>query len=322
MPVTRSTYKPPWYLFSGHMETIVPSLSGKPVPLRVTRERMELSDGDFIDLDRIYTGGDDCVIITHGLEGSSDRFYVRRTARFYYEKGWSVIAWNCRSCSGELNRLPRFYHHGDTADLMSVIKKAVSDGFKRIVLFGYSMGGSMSLKLIGENRFPDQVCGALTFSVPCNLRDSSDQLGLRSNRFYERRFLNKLLRKIEAKSLAFPEILRGIDLKAIKNFDDFHGHFTVPLHGFEDVDEFFELSTCDRYLGAIKRPVLIVNAKNDPMLGEKCYPVELAKSSTYVHLEIAERGGHAGFSLKGDPYSWMEYRSWEFLNSVILSQIR
>ncbi len=161
------------------------------------RQRLELKDGDFIDLDWLLKNNyDRLLIITHGLEGNSERHYVRRTAKYFHDLGWDVLAWNCRSCSGEINRLSKFYHHGDTNDLNEVILEALSDKYSKAVLFGYSMGGSLSIKYLGEGRTLDpRIKGAVTYSVPLNLKDSGDQLNKRANRFYTHRFLKKLIKK-------------------------------------------------------------------------------------------------------------------------------
>lgn len=137
-----------------HMETIIPSMFFKVDDIIYDRERLELSDGDFLDLDWL-TGKkkkENLIVLSHGLEGSSDRYYIKRAARYFHERGWDILAWNCRSCSGEMNRLPRFYHHGDTEDLSKVIDHVLKSSYKKVILIGYSMGGSMSLKYLGEER--------------------------------------------------------------------------------------------------------------------------------------------------------------------------
>ncbi|MEQ8240270.1 MAG: alpha/beta fold hydrolase [Cyclobacteriaceae bacterium] len=310
--------KRPSYLFSAHLETIVPSVFFKAPTLHYERERLELEDGDFLDLDWLKQDNKKCMVITHGLEGSSDRYYVKRTAQFFHSRGWDILTWNCRSCSGEMNRLPRFYHHGDTDDLAQVVDQATSKNYEHVILFGYSMGGSMSLKYLGEKRhLHPSIKGATTFSVPCNLRDSAVEIHKKGNRFYERRFLEKVVDKMKIKSKTMPEIdISGID--ELPDFDSFHERYTVPLHGFSSLDDFYNQSTCDQYLSNIKKPVLIVNAQNDPMLGDKCYPRNLAQQSEHVHLEIPRVGGHVGFTLSPKNFSWMEYRAEEFILKTIL----
>lgn len=294
----------------------MPSLFYKSPQVSYVRERLELEDGDFLDLDKLLNGNKRCMILTHGLEGDADRYYVRRTADYFHKRGWDIYAWNCRSCSGEMNRLPRFYHHGETGDLDTIVQKALQSEYNEVMLFGYSMGGSMTLKYLGERKPNERIIGATVFSVPCNLRDSADALKLKGNRFYEQRFLNKLKVKMKLKAAFYPDLIDVSDIESLDDFDVFHERYTAPLHGFENAEEFFEKATCDRYISDIKIPVLVCNALNDPMLGDKCYPYEVAERSPFVYLETPTLGGHSGFSISARGHSWMELRAEEFYKSL------
>ncbi len=325
MPVLeRSSYaKRPWFLLNGHFETVIPSIFNNADHFEFSRERLELEDGDFLDLDWKKNENSRLLVLSHGLEGSSHRYYIKRSAKYFYERGWDILAWNCRSCSGEMNRLPRFYHHGETGDLSMVIDHAIREGrYDEIVLMGYSMGGSMSLKYLGERKTDPTIKGCVVFSVPCNLKDSGDQLALRSNRFYERRFLKKLSEKIRLKARQHPDVISADPLSEISDFNTFHEHYTIPLHGFSSLDDFYSRATCDQYLDRIEVPSLIVNAKNDPILGEKCFPIEIARESDFVFLESPGKGGHVGFSKRNGPHSWMEERSEAFIGEEILQSSR
>jgi predicted alpha/beta-fold hydrolase len=308
----------PFYMLNGHMETIIPSMFFESDFIDYDRERLELTDGDFLDLDWLRRRQNDhLLIITHGLEGSSDRYYVKRMAHFFHDLGWDILAWNCRSCSGEMNRLIRFYHHGDTEDLSVVIDHAiVQNKYKSIVLSGSSMGGSMSIKYLGEKRRRyDVIKAAVTFSVPCNLKDSAEQLQAKSNRFYERRFVKKLVEKVKKKSDSHLQI-DTTDIESIDNFNAFHRRFTLPVYGFSSIDDFYEQATCDQYLEGVEIPLLIVNAQNDPMLGDKCYPIGIIEDIPNVFLEIPKVGGHVGFTIWRQKFSYMELRMKSFLESV------
>ncbi|MEO9477767.1 MAG: alpha/beta fold hydrolase [Cyclobacteriaceae bacterium] len=300
-------------MLNGHWETIIPSMFYKGPEVPYTRQRMELADGDFLDVDYLKGGNSKCLIITHGLEGDSNRYYVKRTARYFFDRGWDVIAWNCRSCSGEINRLPRFYHHGETGDLATVIEHSFNMNYDSVVLMGYSMGGSMSLKYMGERDVDTRIKGAITFSVPCNLLDSSEALRRKENQVYEKRFVRKLIQKMKAKAEKYPGSVNVQGIDELEGFDEFHERYTAPLHDFENASDFFAEATCDRYLPNIKVPVFIGNALNDPMLGDKCYPVNLAKESEFVYLETPNQGGHVGFSILGQKHSWMEVRAEAFM---------
>lgn len=317
MPLVKTAYlKRPFYMLNAHWETVIPSLFHEVKEQLYERERLELSDGDFLNIDWIKTGNDKCLVLSHGLEGDSGRYYIKRAARFFRDHGWDIAAWNCRSCGGEMNRLPRFYHHGDTADLDVVVSKTLSN-YQKVVMMGYSMGGSMTLKYLGEYALNPGIKGAVVFSVPCNLKDSANQLLKSESRMYERRFLKKLLVKIEAKAVLHPELAKT-EFRSVRDFDVFHELYTAPLHGFRNKEDFFSQATCDQYLDKIKVPVLIVNAENDPMLGEACYPKEAAAGSRYIHLEIPKVGGHTGFTIMGKPYSYMEQRALSFIESHVL----
>jgi len=317
VPLIQSSYPgPPAYLFNSHLETIVPSAFRK-VEGNYVRERLELTDGDFLDLDWMKNNTDRLVIITHGLEGSSDRHYSKGMASYFHLKGWDSVAWNCRGCSGEMNRLPKFYHHGATEDLAAVIDHAIKNNYKRISLVGFSMGGSMSLKYLGERNenVPAEVKSAAVFSVPCDLGSSARELDKHSKRFYLNRFLKKLENKIRAKALLFPQIISDSGFEQIRSFREFDTRYTAPLHGFTDADDFYNRASSGPYIQGIEIPTLIINALNDPFLPDACYPVELAKKQDNVYLEMPARGGHVGFSLYGTSESWMEIRAYEFAES-------
>ncbi|MEQ9288073.1 MAG: alpha/beta hydrolase [Cyclobacteriaceae bacterium] len=309
----------PYYFKNGHLETIVPSLLGKVNGVDYFRERIGTPDGDFLDLDWLKGKNDKLIVLSHGLEGSADRYYVKRMAKYFHQKGWDVLAWNYRSCSGEMNRALRLYHHGVTDDYGTVIHHAIQQGYSTLCLSGFSMGGSTTLKYLGEQgaSVDPRIKAAAVFSVPCNLWDSALQLKKSGNSFYRKRFLKKMIKKIKQKALLHPDKINIHSIDKIRTFEEFDERYTAPLHGFKDAKHFYESSTSDQFYHSIKIPALIVNAKNDPMLGEKCYPYDLVKNHKYLHLETPHYGGHVGFSLRGKNYSWMDQRAFEFISESI-----
>ena len=202
MPIAQQpSYRPPFWQFNGHIQSIYPSLFRKVPFTYARRERLELADGDFVDLDWSCTQKTQTklVIITHGLEGDSTRQYVKGMASIFSTNGFDALGWNCRSCSGEMNRLVQFYHHGDASDLRAVIQYAVDTyQYETIILVGFSMGGSLTFRAIGEypEQLPKAVKKAIGFSVPCNLKGSVDALSTKENKIYLQRFLKKLGQKI------------------------------------------------------------------------------------------------------------------------------
>jgi predicted alpha/beta-fold hydrolase len=317
MPVIESRYRPPFYFKNGHLATLIPGVFRKIKHVRYVRERISTEDLDFLDLDWSRVGARRLVIISHGLEGNAQRSYMLGMVRFMNEKGWDALAWNCRSCSGEMNQLPRFYHHADTVDLAAVIAHAAAQ-YDEVLLTGFSMGGSMILKYLGE--YPAQVNnkvrGAAVFSVPTDMKSSVDALARPGNRIYRDRFLKKLKGKIEAKARLFPEVISSDGWEEINHFPDFDNRYTAPLHGFEDAGDFYRTASANQYLKGIRLPSLLVNALNDPFLGPECYPYETCRESQYVYLETPEFGGHVGFSLSGQA-NYMELRTLEFYEQYI-----
>lgn len=316
MPILSSDYTAPWYLYNAHLETIIPSIFRKVEGIHYERERIDTPDDDFLDLDWLKTESDRLVIISHGLEGSSNKSYVKGMARIFHEHGWNVLAWNCRSCSEEINKTFRLYHHGASDDLETVIKHIETKypEIKQLVLIGFSMGGSLTLKYLGENSstLNKNIKCAVAFSTPLNLQSSAESLSKKGNGFYRRRFLKKLAMKISAKAAQFPGQIDISDIESIKHFRQLDLKYSAPMNGFETAEAFYTYASAENYLEAISVPALIVNAKNDPMLPKACFPVDLASKHAHVFLEIPTKGGHVGFYRPGNRYSWAETRTLKF----------
>lgn len=283
-----------------------------------SRERFELLDSDFMDLDWLKTGrsieGSRCCIILHGLEGDSGAPYVKSMARAFGRAGYAVGALNLRGCSGEPNRLKRFYHSGDTAGLAFVLDEA-SKRYSQISLVGFSLGGNVLLKYLGEDpaRIPGSICSAAAFSVPCDLEGAADCLAGSENAFYMKRFIKLLGTKLKEKEEMYPEYVYDKGYAEMKSFHEFDEVYTARLNGFRDAKDYWSQSSCHQYLDRIDRPVLLINAQNDPFLSESCFPVEPARSNRFLHLKIPESGGHCGFPGNRSPEGyWHERRALSF----------
>ncbi|MCB2379668.1 alpha/beta fold hydrolase [Hymenobacter sp. BT635] len=321
MPIiSHSRYQPPFYMFNGHIQTIVPSLWRSVPDVRYQRERIETPDGDFLDLDwsrQTTTPTDTLAIVSHGLEGDAGRPYVRGMVRALKRAGLDALAWNYRSCSGEMNRLVRSYHLGDTDDLDFVVRYALATGrYRRIFLTGFSAGGNVTLKYLGENpgRVPQEVARAAVFSVPTDLKSSSYQISKPENRIYLARFLKSLRAKMRQKAELLPGQIDVANLELLRDFPQFDDRFTAPMHGFKSADDYYEQSSSGRYLATIAIPTLLVNAENDPFLAPSCFPRDVAAASEFVFLETPPEGGHVGFA-EGTPDGeyYSERRAVEFL---------
>lgn len=314
MPLLSSTYRSPWGLGNGHLQTILPVLFRRVAPIIRERERIETPDGDFLDLDwnRDHRS-ESLVIITHGLEGNSSNASVQGMASAFHRAGWDTLAWNLRGCGGELNRLLRTYHSGAWEDLQCVIEHAAG-AYRRIALIGFSIGGNLTLKYLGDHgaTIHPRITGAVAFSVPCDLASSARVMESRVNRIYMNHFMRHLRRKIRGKARSFPGAVSTEGLGRIRTFREFDGSYTAPLNGFLSAEDYWAKASSKPSLARISVPTLLVNALNDPFLGPECFPREEAEAHPHLHLELPESGGHLGFITHGGNY-WSETRAVEFL---------
>jgi predicted alpha/beta-fold hydrolase len=315
--IRNSTYRAPSWLPGGHAQTIYPALFRRLAPVAARAERLELADGDFMDLEWSGDGGPRLAILSHGLEADMQTGYIRGMAAALIRRGWDVLRWNFRGCGGTPNRLLRMYHSGATGDLHLIVTHALAHHPARSVdLIGFSLGGNLTLKYLGERaaELPPRLHRAVAFSVPCDLACSSRQLSIPSNRIFMDRFLIALRAKIRAKKRMFPDQLDLTGLDRIRTFREFDDRFTAPIHGFRDAEDYWARSSSRPLLPNITLPTLLINAVNDPFLGPGCHPREEAEGSRFLHFESPATGGHVGFPTLGNGGEyWSETRAAEFL---------
>ncbi len=323
MPYLNETsYRSPFYLFNGHLQTIIPAVMRKVTGVTYVRERITTPDDDFLDLDWAYattgTPVRKLAVISHGLEGDSKRPYVTGMARTLNEIGYDVLAWNYRSCSGETNKQRRFYHIGATDDLHTVITHVLQSQpqYESILMLGFSAGGNITLKYLGEQgkSLSFKIGKAVVFSVPLDVATSSVKISQPQNFIYEQRFLRSLRKKIISKAALMPGALDITPLKTIRTLKAFDNVYTAPLHGFRDADEYYAINSSKRFLKTIAIPTLIVNAINDPFLSPECFDQSLVEHLPNVWLEVTRAGGHCGFMYQSlqNTY-WSENRVLAFL---------
>ncbi|MCK5443488.1 MAG: alpha/beta fold hydrolase [Maribacter sp.] len=319
MPIVSSNYNPPLLFRNSHFSTVYSGLVRKVNGVHQKRERIHLSDGDFLDLDWSYAHKptDQAVILLHGLEGNAQRAYITGSAKQLNNHGYAVCAINFRSCSGETNTLFRSYHSGASEDLDAVISHILaSKKYNQIFLKGFSLGGNLVLKYLGEGRIiPKEIKGALAVSVPCNLHSSLKQLLQPINYLYAKRFRNHLKTKMREKQHLFPSKITNQDIKDVKTLKDFDDIYTSRAHGFKDALDYYKKCSSLQFLPHIKVPSLIINALNDTFLGTECYPYREAIENKSLYLETPKYGGHVGF-YGTQNITYTEKRVIKFLNEV------
>ena len=289
-------YQAPRWLPGAHAQTIWPLLIKGPLS-DYRRERWETPDGDFIDLDRIDGLPDaPCLVLFHGLEGSSRSHYARRLMHAIRQRGWHGVVVHFRGCSGEANRLPRAYHSGDSAEIDWVLRRLHSTGYPALFAAGVSLGGNALLKWaaeLGESPEPP-VAAIATVSVPLDLAAANQALSSGFNLIYARHFLRTLIPAALEKYRRFPgrfDIERARVARSLRDFDD---AVTAPLHGFAGADDYYARSSAGPLLKHIRLPTMLLHAANDPFLPVTAVPCQ-AELPACIHLDLHAEGGHVGF---------------------------
>jgi uncharacterized protein len=311
--IQKSSYqKTPLLHFNGHLQTIIPTFR-RVTGVTYQRERLITPDDDFLNLDWMRQKSKRLVLLTHGLEGHSNRPYMLGMAKMFYKNGFDALAWNCRSCGGEMNRQLRLYNHGEIGDISQVIQHAIQQfDYQEVILVGFSMGGNITLKYAALNKHP-LVSKVIVFSAPLDMRSSIAVLDEPSNFIYKKNFIDKLLPKIQYKALHYP---KQLDLKVLNGQKSIVAQaelFFVNINGYRDMEDFYEKGSAINFISRLQIPTLIVQAQNDPILTTACSPTQLADNNRFIYLETPQYGGHVGFTHTQDKeHTWAEHRAIEF----------
>lgn len=314
------SYNPHFLFRNRHFNTVYRTIFHQ-TQISYNRKRLETKDGDFLDLDFSTVASDKIVIIIHGLEGSSDSNYVKSAVGLFNRNDYDVLALNLRGCSGEPNRLESSYHSGKTEDLREVISDIQGNyNYKEINLIGYSLGGNIVLKYLGESSHQkgELVKSAVTISVPCDLKGSAEALAKAKNMVYTRRFLKSLKKKtiIKLKKFGYPPSVYD-NISKSKNFYDFDNLYTAPAHGFKDAYDYWQQCSSKQFIKNIKLPTLLITSLDDPFLTESCIPIEEAEKNKKFDLELTKYGGHVGFNTRFGSKNklWLENRMLNFIQN-------
>lgn len=323
--IISSAFKPPWWCHSRHAQTLYPALFRKQPVITLNIERLELPDGDFLDL--TWTGNQlnidqnkPIIILLHGLEGSINSTYSKGILKTIQNIGWQGVLMHFRGCSGQHNRLARSYHSGETGDLHTLINTLRSRFPDRLMAaIGLSLGGNVLLKYLGERGNDSELSAAMAISVPFDLADGARELNKGFSKLYQRHLINRLCKKMCDK---FKDKPAPIDIDKLNIWTDFYSfdhNVTAPLHGFASADDYYSKSSSKQFLKNITTPTLILHSKDDPFMSQKAIPTEEELSSS-ITLELAKHGGHVGFVYGNMPFKekyWYEKRLVAFFKNKL-----
>lgn len=310
-------FSPSWWLPNAHLQTAFPAVFRRP-RVRVQRETWETPDGDVLDLDFLEKReGAPGVVVLHGLEGSSRAGYTRGILAGATRRGWNGVGLNFRSCGGTPPRGAKSYHSGETGDLAFVVSRLPWRPFYAV---GFSLGGNVLLKYLGEQGDRSPIARACAVSPPFDLEAAAmalDSAGAWSA-IYRKRFLRSLKRKALRTCARHPGSLDAERVRRARSFAEFDGVVTAKLHGFTDAHDYWTKSSCAQFLPAIRVPALIVAANDDPIVPGATLPRAAIEANPNLTLRFSENGGHVGF-VSGPPWNpryEAEDAIFEFLTAI------
>ena len=306
-------FKPAWWMTNRHVQTRMPRFFRPFHNTSYELEQLDTPDGDFIELAWSLPHNENAplAVVLHGLEGNINSFYAKGMMKALKKQGYAVVLMHFRNCSSEVNRLPRAYHSGDTADLAFFINHLREQFPSRpIMAVGFSLGGNVLAKYLGEERENCPLSAAAVVSAPYDLSSSSDVIRKSLGKIYQKYLLDRMKKSMQRK---LPQIKQQIpitseQLMKIDDLLEFDNQLTAPLHGFENAHDYYRQASAMPYLKHIAIPTLIIHAKDDPMLSIKAVPSR-QDVSEHVTLSVSEKGGHVGFISGNNPFRpvfWLE----------------
>ena len=319
-------FRPAWFCRGRHLQSTWGYCLRKHPRIPWRRERWDTPDGDFLDVDFLDAAEPDAptLLVLHGLEGSADSHYVRGAAGRARALGWRALAMNYRSCSGEPNRNPKFYHCGETGDPGFVVARILERFSGPLVLVGFSLGGNVLLKWLGEcgGEVSPRIRGAASISPSIGPAACAKVLDSVTGYFYKWHLLSSVKEKAERFSELHPGLIDIEGVRRARTFHRFDRLVIAPLYGFRDELDYYEQADASPYLPRIRVKTLILAAENDPIVPPHVFPHSQVAESEWLSGVLLKSGGHVGFVSGMNPRApvyWAEERAFEFLDACLKS---
>jgi len=318
MSADNKVFKPAWWLRSPHLQTMWPVFFKRKHNLELQHEQFELEDGDFLDLCWSKKQSDKVVLLLHGLEGSIHSHYINGIFYRLEQSGYRPVLMHFRGCSGRMNRLPRAYHSGETADMAATAEHIKNiTGHYPYAAIGYSLGGNALLKWLAETAESSPLHKAVAVSIPFRLQDAAKRLENGVSKIYREHLLASLKKTYVEKFKHMHSPLK-VELKKLKSFWDYDDKITAPLHGFTGAQDYYDRCSSRQYLKKIAIPTRIIHSYDDPFMFAETVPDD-AELNEKIDFLLTRTGGHVGFISASSPLKpsyWSEDRIIEFLGKL------
>ncbi len=318
-------FEPSFILKNRHIQTLYSSLFRNAPDIEMEIEKFELNDGDFLECywhnRPKQSANTPIVVLFHGLAGSYKSPYIQGTMKELAQNGFASVLMHFRGCSGVENRLPRSYHSGESGDTLEWISHiALNFPNSKIFTIGYSLGGNMMLKLLGELGDKSPITAAVSVSAPMQLDICAERMNRGFSKFYQHILLKELTASLKKKYDKFEMNshlnMKKSEIKNLNTFWKFDEAYTAPIHGFKSAKDYYTKCSSKQFLKDIKRPTLIIHSQDDPFMTDAILPNK-NEISKYITLELLEYGGHVGFvgGTIFKPDYWLEKRIADYFTS-------
>ncbi len=320
------TYTPAWWVPGAHLQTLWGRFARRSRVVPTQSERWITPDGDELEIRRLHAPPNASrdtprLLLLHGLEGTIRSHYIQGTLALAQARGWAADVLIFRSCNGEVNRVRRMYHSGETTDIDFVVRRLIRENPRQpLLVAGFSLGGNVLLKWLGEqgDGAPNQLRAAAAVSVPFDLERGARNIERGFARVYTWHFMRTLRLKALAKLGRFPDLFDPTALQRARTLFEFDDAVTAPVHGFRSAHDYYTRSSALQYLSAIRVPTLLLSASDDPFLPPQVFDdvASVARENPVLLAELRSKGGHVGFVSGPSPFQsnyYHEERVVEFL---------
>ena len=263
-------------------------------------------------------GGEELVVLVHGLGGSTESHYMVRGALAAEAAGLSCLRLNLRGCDRQSHD---FFHAGLTADLHAALASPELERFRRLYLIGYSLGGHVVLRLASEAADP-RVAGVAAVCAPLDLSLSQQALDKPVRWPYRRYLLSSLVDIFAAVAARRPQALTAAQVARIRTIREWDDRVVAPRHGFADAGDYYARASVAPRLGELRVPALLVNSEGDPMVPAKPVRAVLKGPSPNLEVRWVKGGGHVSFPRRLDAGLGSELAGLSGVDAQVLGWLR